>query len=269
MSVEIYTPGHGQAVIEFMSRRTVATHAQFIESLLKPGRRVLDLGCGPGTITLDLARRLIPFGSVVGVDSSETQFLEARAATGALPVIFHAMDAYRLELEDGSFDGVFSHALFEHLSQPLNVLREVRRVLKPDGFVALRSPDWGGFVVHPWEEKIETAMKARMELQTRNGGDVYAGRKLGDWLRQSGFESVQLSASYEIYPENDPIVEHIASQLERDEQRESASVWRSWGENPQAMFAQAWFEAIAFKGRRVMPRRGRRTQPGIETQYAL
>jgi ubiquinone/menaquinone biosynthesis C-methylase UbiE len=249
MSDEIYTPGHDRAAIEFMSRRTIASHAPFIEPLLKPGSRVLDLGCGPGTMTLDLARRLAPSGSVVGVDRNEAQFVEARAAAGALPVIFRAMDAYRLELEDDSFDGVFSHALFEHLSQPLNVLREVKRVLKIDGFVALRSPDWVGFVLHPWDEKLETAMKVRMELQTRNGGDVYAGRKLGAWLRQAGFASVHLSASYEIYPENDPIVEHIASQLERDGQRETASVWRSWGENPQAMFAQAWFEATALKAK--------------------
>ena len=67
---------------------------------------------------------------------------------------------------------------------------------------------------------------------------VFAGRKLGDWLRQAGFKSVHLSASYEIYPDNAPIVEHIASQLERDGQRKSALVWRAWGDNPEAIFAR-------------------------------
>jgi ubiquinone/menaquinone biosynthesis C-methylase UbiE len=247
MSAEIYTPGYDRMAIDFMRRRTLASHGHFIEPLIRPGMRLLDLGCGPGTITLDLAARLGPIGSVMGVDRSEAQLNEARAAAGALPVIFRAMDAYRLELEDESFDAVVSHALFEHLSQPLNALREVRRVLKTEGFVALRSPDWGGTVVHPSDEKLDAAMRARLELQTRNGGDVYAGRKLGGWLKRAQFKSVRTSASYEIYPENAPIVEHIASQLERDGEIEYASVWRKWGENPEAMFAQAWFEGIAFK----------------------
>jgi ubiquinone/menaquinone biosynthesis C-methylase UbiE len=225
----------------------MASHAHFIEPLLKPGMRMLDLGCGPGTITLDIAARVGSHGSVVGLDCSDAQFDDARAAAGELPVSFQAMNAYKLELEEESFDGVFSHALFEHLAQPLSALAEVRRVLKSDGFVALRSPDWGGLVVHPSDEKLEAAVKARMELQTRNGGDVYAGRKLSGWLKQAEFKSVHVSAGYEIYPENAPIVEHIASQLERDGQKEHASVWRTWGENPEAMFAQAWFESTAFK----------------------
>jgi ubiquinone/menaquinone biosynthesis C-methylase UbiE len=154
----------------------MASHGHFVEALLKPGMRLLDLGCGPGTITLDLAARVGTLSSVVGVDRSETQFNEARTVAGELPVTFGAMDAYSLELEDESFDGVFAHALFEHLSQPLEALREVKRVLKNDGFVALRSPDWGGFVVHPSDEKLAAAIRARMELQTRNGGDVYAGK---------------------------------------------------------------------------------------------
>jgi hypothetical protein len=75
---------------------------------------------------------------------------------------------------------------------------------------------------------------------------------LAGWLKQAEFKAVHSSASYEIYPDNAPIVEHIASQLERDGQREHASVWRRWGENPEAMFAQAWFAATAFRGDEVL-----------------
>lgn len=82
VGTEIYTPGYDRMAIEFMSRRTMASHGHFIEPLLKPGMRILDLGCGPGTITLDLAARISTLGSVVGVDRSETQFNEARAAAG-------------------------------------------------------------------------------------------------------------------------------------------------------------------------------------------
>src|SRR5205814_2002456 len=134
--------------------------------------------------------------------------------------------AYRLEFENDTFDGVFSHALFEHLAQPLGALAEVHRVLKPGGFAGLRSPDWGGLLVHPCDEATQSALSARTALQTRNGGNVHAGRHLGEWLRQAGFEAVTITASYEIYPENTPIVEHIASQLEKDRQPNHAQAWR-------------------------------------------
>jgi ubiquinone/menaquinone biosynthesis C-methylase UbiE len=96
MTTEIYTPGCDRTALDFMRRRTIASHGRFIEPLLKPGLRILDLGCGPGTITLDIASRLGFDGVVVGVDCSDAQFDEARAAAGALPVTFQAMNAYRL-----------------------------------------------------------------------------------------------------------------------------------------------------------------------------
>src|SRR5271166_6550936 len=55
MATEIYTPGYDRTAIDFMRRRTIASHGHFIQPLLKPGMRILDLGCGPGTITLDIA----------------------------------------------------------------------------------------------------------------------------------------------------------------------------------------------------------------------
>jgi SAM-dependent methyltransferase len=239
--------GHDEMTLAFMKRRTLESHGRFIEPFLQSGLRILDLGCGPGTITLGLARGVGPGGSVVGVDSSEAQLADARASARDLPVTFRAMDAYRLDFAGESFDGVFSHALFEHLARPIEALQEAIRVLKPGGFIGLRSPDWGGMVLHPCDEEMERALAARRELQSRNGGDVHAGRKLGSWLRTAGFGSVQVSAGYEIYPDPALIADHLASQMERDGQPDRAEVGRKWGENPQAMFAQAWFEATGRK----------------------
>ena len=241
---EVYTNGYGEAALHFMKRRTLATHGRFIEPLLRLGQRILDLGCGPGTMTRDLARCVGPNGSVVGIDREGAQF-EGRKD---LSVTFRAMDAYRLEFEKETFDGIFSHALFEHLARPMDVLTEARRVLKTGGFIGLRSPDWGGFIAHPCNEPVRAALMARLELQTCNGGNVHAGRHLGEWLRRAGFADVKISANYEIYDDNAFIVEHIASQLENDGQVQHAQAWRKWGENPEAMFAQAWFEAIGYKG---------------------
>lgn len=247
MAPEIYTNGYGEAALNFLKGRTLASHGNFIEPFLRPGQRILDPGCGPGSITFGIARQVAPHGSVVGVDRSEGQFEYARVAAEGLPVAFRAMDAYRLELEDDSFDGIFSHALFEHVARPLDILREARRVLKRGGFIGLRSPDWGGAVIHPEDEATRAALKARTDLQVRNGGNVHAGRHLGGWLRQAGFCDVAVSASCEIYPDKRFIVEHIASQLENDGQPGHGAAWRKWGQHPEAMFAQAWFEATARK----------------------
>jgi ubiquinone/menaquinone biosynthesis C-methylase UbiE len=244
---EVYTNGYDETVLTFMRRRTLSSHGHFIEPLLKPGLRVLDLGCGPGNMTLELTQRVGPQGGVVGVDRHEDQFEGAREASRDLPVTFRAMDAYRLDFENDSFDGVFSHALFEHLVRPREALAEVRRVLKGGGFVGLRSPDWGGMVIHPSDEATRAAVAARLDLQTRNGGNVQAGRHLGEWLRRAGFVSVQVSANYEIYQDNALIVNHLATQMEEDGQVEHAATWKKWGENPDAMFAQAWFEAVGHK----------------------
>ena len=245
MASEIYTNGYGEAALNFMKRRTLASHGNFIVPFLKPGLRILDLGCGPGSITLGIARQVAPYGSVVGIDQSEGQFEYAKGTADGLPVTFRAMDAYRLEFEDESFDGIFSHALFEHVARPHTILQEARRVLKKGGFIGLRSPDWGGTIIHPEDEATRAALKARTDLQIRNGGNVHAGRHLGGWLRQAGFCDVAVSASYEIYPDKMFIVEHIAAQLENDGQPGHGAAWRKWGENPEALFAQAWFEATA------------------------
>ncbi len=247
-SPEIYTNGYAPSVLDFMRRRTLASHGRFVEPLLGPGLNILDLGCGPGTMTKGLAEQVMPGGSVVGVDRNHAQFDGARALIGELPVTFCAMDAYRLEFPEGTFDGVFSHALFEHLARPLDALREVRRVLRKDGFVALRSPDWGGVVLHPDSAGMKRSLTARMDLQTRNGGNVLAGRHLGEWLRQAGFTTVRVTATYEIYPETHLIVEHLATQMEEDGQEEHAATWRTWGENPEALSAQPWFKAVGYKG---------------------
>ncbi len=244
MKEEIYTPGHGAAAIQFMSRRSLGSHGKFAAPLFQEGMRILDLGCGPGTITLDIARAAGPVGKVVGVDREGAQF---PTVDDALPVQFETMDAYNLSLEDDSFDGVFSHALFEHLTTPQRALAEAWRVIKPGGFAALRSPDWGGFVLEPWSTELQAALTAREKLQTRNGGDPFAGRKLGTWLGAAGFVDVRVTASYEIYPDNDPIVDHIVTQLEADGQSGHAACFRKWGSLPHAMFAQAWFEAIGRK----------------------
>jgi len=244
-----YTPGHGANAVNFMARRRAATHAAFALDLFKPGMAILDCGCGPGTITLDIARAVAP-GPVVGIDLSDTQFGDSRAAAAreGLAARFEAARVDALPFAAASFDGVFSHALFEHLPDPGAALAEIARVLKPGGFVALRSPDWGGFLLNPNPPEVAAAIATYRALQTKNGGDTEAGRKLAARLRAAGFASIAPSASYEIYDDPARIAEYLAVQLDKAGEGEAASALRDWRHHPDALFAQAWGEAVGWKG---------------------
>ncbi len=181
MKAESYTPGHSQNATDFMSKRSFDSHGQFFSEYLTAGVSVLDCGCGPGSITFGIAERVFP-GQVVGVDFGASQIARASAAattSSVRNVTFQTADSYSLPFDADSFDRVFGHALFEHLSDPVRALRELHRVLKPDGVIGICSPDWGGFILSPPSNELSRAVAAYTQQQNRNGGDVEAGRKLG------------------------------------------------------------------------------------------
>src|SRR6185369_10071020 len=163
-------------------------------------------------------------GEVIGIDVGEAQLERARdrATAANVRVTFREASVYALPFRDAEFDAVFSHALFEHLVEPLKGLEEIHRVLKPGGCVGLRSPDWGGFVLHPWSEKLGDALTDYQAMQRSNGGDVFAGRKLAAWLRQTQFARMQASAAYEIYPSAALIADYLAQQLDSSGRDKSA-----------------------------------------------
>lgn len=243
---ETYTPGYTANATALMARRRLDSHGAFLTQYLRPGLRVLDVGCGPGSITLDIASEVAP-GHVVGLDQEPSQVELAWGAArdaGVGNVSFERGSVYALPFADGSFDIVFAHAVFEHLADPRTALSEIQRVLVAGGRVALRSPDWGGFVVAPSNAKTEAAIATYRALQERNGGNVHAGRQLGASLRAAGFTDVVVSAAYEIYPSAELIGEYLARQLEVVGDTMSASTLRRWMVDPDALFAQAWFEAV-------------------------
>jgi SAM-dependent methyltransferase len=249
MTAESYTPGHTANASDFMAMRSLQSHGQFFSAHLRPGVSVLDCGCGPGTITLGIAEAVQP-GPVTGVDfgASQIERATARAVAEAIPnVTFRVADGYALPFAHNVFDRVFSNALLEHLSDPVRALREMHRVLKPGGMIGVSSPDWGGFVLSPPSAELTRAIEAYTGLQTRNGGDVYVGRKLGVHLAAAGFAGVQMSARYEGYPDRSLIGEFLALQLEQQGDAPSARTLRDWSKVEGGMFAQTWVEAVGRK----------------------
>ena len=247
MKLESYTPGHSRNASDFMAKRTLESHGAFFIPHLDGKRTVLDCGCGPGTITLDIARRVAP-AEVVGVDFGQSQIeraSEAAVQAGLSNAKFKVADCYALPFADSTFDRVFSHALIEHLGEPVRALRDMYRVLKPGGIIGLCSPDWDGFVLAPPSSELTSAVAAYTAMQSRNGGDVNAGRKLGAHLETAGFDHVQMSARYECYPSLKFIGEYLALQLEDQGDARSAATLRTWSQRKAGIFAQAWISAVA------------------------
>lgn len=192
---------YGDAARKYMRARTAAVCAAFFLPHLKPGMKLLDCGCGEGTITVGLAPAVAP-GEVVGIDiSSDVLDIARRSAQeqGLRNIRFRVANIYELPFPDASFDAVFSHALFEHLTDKPKALSEIHRVLKPGGIVGLRSPDYGMKITEPADDAIGQYWTLFTRLQDELGGDSQVGRKLCALLSQAGFVRVEGSASLETY----------------------------------------------------------------------
>lgn len=242
--MESYTPGNAPHVTQFMARRNLASHGLFFRPFLWPGAAVLDCGCGPGTITAGIASAVAPGGSVTGIDANPEQIERARRESAPYAnVEFEVAEIYNLPFPDGHFDAAFSHALFEHLAEPVHAAREVLRVLKPGGVFGVRSPDWTGKLAAPVSEDVDAALRRYGERQAANGGDLAIGRKLGSVLFEAGFDAIRQSASYECYSPPRVIGEYLARQVDVDD----ANALRNWAGTKGAFFAQAWGEAVGSK----------------------
>lgn len=246
MKKDNYTPGHSEVSRRFMAKRSLEAHGVFIQPYLKDGLRVLDCGCGPGTISAGLAD-MVGRGAVVGIDQSEQQIAEAKSLHKLPNLSFSAESVYQLPFEDEAFDLVFAHALFEHLGEPMAALQEIYRVLKPGGYVGLCSPDFAAFIITPETDTVRDAFAFYRSMQESNGGNTLAGRRLVTWLSESGFDPIETQGRCENYPETELIGEYLANQLDLREPRHAAA-FRDWMVMPGACFAQMWISCVAKKG---------------------
>ncbi|MGC2175964.1 MAG: methyltransferase domain-containing protein [Acidimicrobiales bacterium] len=197
MATDRYSHGHHESVLRSHRWRTAENSASFLLGGLARGMTLLDVGCGPGTITADLATRLKE-GTVIGIDLSEEVVALAREqhlASSGVDLSFRTGDVYSLDFADATFDVVYAHQVLQHLSRPVEALEEMRRVLKPEGLLAVRDADFGGFTWYPSDPVLSRWMDVYHQLTSRNGAQADAGRHLKAWARAAGYDDVVVSSS--------------------------------------------------------------------------
>lgn len=251
-----YTHGHHDSVLRSHRWRTVDNSATYLIPHLRPGQRVLDVGCGPGTITTDLARRVAP-GTVVGIDKHSAPLGEARAEAQRLDVrnlSFAVADVHNLDFPDDTFDVVHAHQVLQHLSKPVAALREMRRVCTPGGVVAARDVDFAAMTWYPPDARLDRWLELTQRVARSNGAEPDAGRRLLSWARAAGFSKIICSASTWCYatPEErswwgNLWAERVTSSaladqaLDRDfatreDLADMAESWRHWSTHDDACF---------------------------------
>lgn len=263
---ERYSGGYSSLIIEQFKGRALARQGAFLLPYLKSGITVLDCGCGPGSMTLDIAERVDP-GWVFALDNSPIQIAQASLLQRQRTVpnaSFVMGSAYELPYLDNQFDVVFAHAVLYHLRSPGQVLDEFRRVLKPGGIVALRDACHVGDIMTPATPGLSAAWDTIGKVFLDQGGDVDFGARHKQLLLAHGFSEITIGCSYDMFvsdAEKDGIrrywqaflgVDH--RQLIRDrewvteaELESQCAALTEWCANPASFFARARCEAVAVK----------------------
>lgn len=262
---ERYTHGHHESVLKSHTWRTIANSAAYLEPHLSEGLSLLDIGCGPGTITVEFAERVAP-ARVVGLDESAEVIAKASALgreRGVDNLEFMVGDAYALPFADDSFDIVHAHQTLQHLADPVAALREMRRVVRPSGIVAVRDVDYLGTISYPETAGLTAWAELYQLVHSSNGGEPNAGRRLKAWARAAGFADVDSTASVWCFSTDadrewwgsmweqrvlhsafasDALGKGFATQGDLDA---ISAAWRGWADDADAWIAMPHGEIIA------------------------
>lgn len=266
---ETYTHGHAPAVVRQHAQRTAEEAAAFLLPELQPGMRLLDIGCGPGSITRGLAERLAP-GEVVGLDLSSATLGEARrdaAARGLTNLRYEEGSVYELPFPDASFDVAYAHQVLQHLREREAALREMLRVVRPGGLVAVRDVDWGTAVYWPRDPWLDRFIDVLQRAWYDNGGEPQMGRHLRALFNAVGVADPSFSAAVWCYATPDETTawgESYADRLltsamgerpveygyaTRADIEAMAAAFRVWAHHPDALWAFVHVAALGRKAR--------------------
>jgi SAM-dependent methyltransferase len=247
-----YTHGHQEPVLRSHRWRTAENSCAYLLPHLRPAMALLDVGCGPGSITADLAGRV---ARVVGVDSSAEAIAAAQADHPG--VEFRVADLFEL---DGRYDVVHAHQVLQHVQDPVGALRTLASL---GGLVAVRDGDYPGFRWYPDDERLDRWLATYLAVTRRNGANADAGRRLVAWARAAGLRDLTYSSSTWTYAEpadrrwwgelwaDRTTSTSFGEQAERygiataEELADMAEGWRAWAAAPDAVFVVVHGELLA------------------------
>jgi SAM-dependent methyltransferase len=171
-----------------------STRALLAEAQIPAGAACLDIGCGGGDVTFDLARAVGPQGRVVGVDIDEIELDLARREAqtlGLANVAFESQDVTAWEPE-GMFDVVYCRFLLTHLAEPAALVSTVRRHLRPGGVFIVEDIDFRGHFAEPACPALARSVELYARVVQRRGADPNIGPRLPGLLREAGFDPIGL-----------------------------------------------------------------------------
>jgi ubiquinone/menaquinone biosynthesis C-methylase UbiE len=263
MPPDTYSHGHHESVLRSHRWRTAENSCAYLLPHLRPGQSLLDVGCGPGNITLDLATRVAP-GPVLGIDAAADAIAAANEVqTRPDQVTFAVGDVYALDAPDATYDVVHAHQVLQHLSDPVAALREMRRVTKPGGIVAVRDSDYAAFTWAPDSPVLTRWNALYHRITAHNHAEANAGRYLLGWAQRAGCTEVVASTSTWTFadPESrawwgglwaDRVEQSSFAEqaveygyADRAELATIAAAWRSWAAQPDGWFAVLHGEILA------------------------
>lgn len=196
-----YTMGYTQEFLQLLERRSAQSSAAHLLPHLAPGQRLLDFGCGPGTISVGLAEAVQP-GVLHGLDMEASQIEIARAAAlagGHANMEMRTGDVTEMPFEDGFFDVAHCNAVLMHVPDTLATLAEVRRVLKPGGLLACRELIKSSCFFEPGVDGLNAGWDTFGDLLAANGGHPQMGRQLKRVFQEAGFADIQVGAEFECF----------------------------------------------------------------------
>ncbi|KAI4245780.1 MAG: hypothetical protein L6R40_002308 [Gallowayella cf. fulva] len=256
-----YPHGHHESVLRSHSWRTVSNSAGYLLGSLKPDMDILDIGCGPGSLTVDLASK-VPQGKVIGLDTTADPFGEGRklaAARDIRNVSFEVGDARHLPFPDNTFDMVHAHQVLQYLKEDerIHAIREMRRVAKSGGLICIREADQGTITFYPEVDGLKDFVGLYCKVARASGGEPDAGRRLHTWVKEAGFAASSITATAGTWCYNSPDerawwsgvwVDRILHSAWRESTISGghatqhdldrlANAWREWGSSQDAWYA--------------------------------
>jgi ubiquinone/menaquinone biosynthesis C-methylase UbiE len=187
-------PGYDRLML-LARERWPDTHALLARAGLRAGMRCIDIGCGGGEVTMEIARMVAPGGTAVGVDMDEVKLGLAREAAvqrGLGNVEFRALDVRDWD-EPGGYDAVYSRFLLQHLSEPASLIGRMWAAVADGGVLIVEDADFDGWCCDPRNDGFELFLDTYGRVLARRGGDHAIGRRLYRYFLAAGIPDPQVT----------------------------------------------------------------------------